>query len=114
MSKMQMAYLALASAIVFEVVGTSLLQKSEQFTRLWPSVGVVLSYAVTFYALSLALKSIPLGIAYGIWGGLGIVLVTAIGVVVFKQSLDLPAIIGMVFIVTGVIIVNVFSNTVSH
>jgi len=108
------AYAVLAVAIVFEVVGTSFLQQSQQFTRLWPSVGVVVCYVAAFYFLGLALKTLPVGIAYALWAGLGIVLISAIGVVVFRQSLDLAAWIGLSLIVAGVIVVNVFSRSVTH
>ncbi|WP_211327125.1 DMT family transporter [Chitinophaga flava] len=109
-----MKYLLLFIAIVAEVIATSALKASEGFTRLWPSVLVVLGYSVAFYCLSVTLKQIPLGIAYAIWSGLGIVLVSIIGLVVFKQKLDTPAIIGLLFIIAGVIIVNVFSKSSVH
>jgi small multidrug resistance pump len=90
-----MGYVYLSIAIVAEVIATSALKSSEEFTRLWPSVIVVVGYAVAFYFLSLVLKTIPVGIAYAIWAGLGIVLIALIGAVVFKQIPDLPAIIGI-------------------
>jgi small multidrug resistance pump len=99
---------------VAEVIATSALKSSEEFTRLWPSVIVVVGYAVAFYFLSLVLKTIPVGIAYAIWAGLGIVLIALIGAVVFKQIPDLPAIIGMGLIVAGLVVINVFSNMVAH
>ena len=107
-------YGVLAIAIVFEVVGTSFLQQSQQFTRPLPTALTVVCYAGAFYFLSLALKTMPVGIAYAIWSGLGIVLISLIGLFVFKQSLDLAAVIGLGLIVAGVIIVNVFSNSISH
>jgi small multidrug resistance pump len=109
-----MGYVYLSIAIVAEVIATSALKSSEEFTRLWPSVIVVVGYAVAFYFLSLVLKTIPVGIAYAIWAGLGIVLIALIGAVVFKQIPDLPAIIGMGLIVAGLVVINVFSNMVAH
>lgn len=109
-----MTWLALGSAIMFEVVGTSLLQASQQFTKPWATAGMAACYAMAFYLLSLALKSIPVGLAYAIWSGLGVVLISLIGMFVFKQKLDLPAVIGLVLIVGGVIVINVFSKAVSH
>ncbi|WP_212006882.1 SMR family transporter [Chitinophaga sp. HK235] len=109
-----MKYLLLSIAIVAEVIATSALKASEGFTRLWPSVLVVLGYSIAFYCLSVTLKQIPLGIAYAIWSGLGIVLISIIGLVAFKQKLDTPAIIGLLFIIAGVIIVNVFSKSSVH
>lgn len=108
-----MPYLALACAIIFEVAGSSFLQKSDQFTKLVPTCIMGLFYILSFYALSVALKSLPLGIAYAIWGGMGIVLTAIISVVIFKQSLDSIALLGIGMIVGGVIIINVFSNA-SH
>jgi small multidrug resistance pump len=99
-------YLPLLAAIGLEVIATSALQASRQFTRLGPTILVVVGYAGAFYFLSLALRGIPVGVAYGIWSGLGIVLISAIGWVVFGQKLDAPAVIGLGFILTGVLIVN--------
>ena len=107
-------YLALVLAIGLEVVGTSFLQRSAQFTRLWPTVGMALCYLASFYLLSLALRVLPLGVAYAIWSALGIVLVALIGLFVFHQRLDLPAVIGLGLIVAGVIVVNLFSQTAGH
>lgn len=107
-------YLYLIVAVVAEVVATSALKMTHQFTRLVPSIVVVLGYAVAFYCLSQVLKTIPVGLAYAIWSGLGIVLVTAVGTVLFKQIPDLAAIIGMVLIVAGVVVINVFSKTTVH
>lgn len=109
-----MGYLYLAIAIIAEVVATSALKASDEFTKVTPSVVVVIGYGVAFYCLSLVLKTIPVGVAYAIWSGLGIVLVSIVGLVVFKQKLDFPAIIGMLLIVSGVIVMNVFSSSVSH
>jgi len=107
-------YAALGIAIVLEVVGTTFLQKSEQFTRLVPTTLMAICYLAAFYFLSLALKTIPVGLAYAIWSGLGIVLISAIGYIMFRQSLDLAAVIGLGFIITGVVIVNVFSRSIPH
>ena len=109
-----LTYVALITAITLEVIGTSFLQRSEQFTRLWPTLLMGLAYAASFYFLSLVLRTMPLGIAYAIWSGLGIVLVSLIGLVIFGQRLDLAAIIGLSLIIAGVIVVNLFSNSVTH
>jgi small multidrug resistance pump len=110
----QMGYLYLAIAIVSEVIGTSALKATDGFTKLVPSTIVVVGYGAAFYFLSLVLKSIPVGVAYAIWAGLGIVLVALVAAVIFKQVPDVPAIIGMVLIVSGVVVINVFSKTVIH
>lgn len=107
-------YPALFLAIICEVIGTSFLQRSEQFTRIVPTVLMALFYLVSFYLLSLALRAMPLGIAYAIWSGLGIVLVSVIGLLLFGQRLDLPAMIGLAMIVGGVVVVNLFSKTIGH
>ena len=107
-------YLPLAIAIALEVVGTSLLQRSQQFTKLWPTLGMAVCYLASFYLLSLALRVLPLGIAYAIWSALGIVLVALIGLFVFHQRLDLPAVIGLVLIIAGVVVINLFSQTTGH
>ncbi len=109
-----MGYVYLALAIVCEVIGTTALQSSDGFTRLGPSLLVVIGYGLAFYLLALVLRTIPMGVAYAIWAGLGIVLIGLAGVVVHKQSLDLPAMLGMGLIVAGVAVINVFSKTVSH
>ncbi|MCE9041143.1 DMT family transporter [Parabacteroides distasonis] len=90
------------------------MKQSEQFTKLVPSVFTILGYAAAFYCLSVVLKNIPVGIAYAIWSGVGIILIALIGFFVFKQHLDLPAIIGLPLIIAGVVVINVFSNSVSH
>ncbi len=111
---MLQSYLVLAVAIALEVVGTTALQSSQQFTRPIPTIIMAACYLTAFYFLSLALRVIPVGIAYAIWSGLGIVLISIIGVVVFRQKLDLPAIFGLGLIVAGVVVVNVFSKSVTH
>jgi multidrug transporter EmrE-like cation transporter len=108
------AWLLLGTAIVAEVIGTSALKASEGFTRLLPSVVVVLGYAVAFYCLSLVLKTVPVGIAYAVWSGLGIVLITLVAFVVYGQKIDLPGLIGMGLIVVGVVVLNVFSKATVH
>ncbi|WP_028032325.1 multidrug efflux SMR transporter [Chelativorans sp. J32] len=107
-------YAALGIAIALEVVGTTFLQKSEQFTKVLPTAIMAVCYLAAFYFLSVALKTIPVGLAYAIWSGLGIVLISAIGYIVFRQSLDLAAMVGLGFIIIGVVIVNVFSQSISH
>jgi small multidrug resistance pump len=104
----------LSIAIVSEVIATSCLKASEGFTRFWPSVVVVIGYLLAFYLLSLTLKTIPVGIAYAVWSGVGIVLIAMVGWLFLGQKLDMPAIIGLVFIVTGVMVINVFSQTIAH
>lgn len=109
-----MGYFYLTIAIVCEVIATSSLKASAQFTRLGPSVIVVLGYAASFYFLSFVLKVIPVGIAYAVWSGLGIVFVTITAIVLFKQVPDLPAVIGMILIICGVAVMNLFSKTLVH
>jgi len=109
-----MKYLFLALAIIFEVVGSSFIKASDGFTKLFPTAIIVVAYLICFYFLSLALKTIPLGIAYAIWGGMGIVLTAIISVLVFKQKLDFPAIIGIALIVAGVVVMNFFSKSTAH
>ena len=107
-------YIHLILAIITETIGTSALQASAQFTRFWPSVLCVVAYAASFYLLALALKVMPVGILYAIWSGLGIVLIAIIGLAVFGQKLDLPAVIGMAMIIAGIIVIQVFSTTATH
>jgi len=109
-----MTYLYLAIAIVAEVIATSFLKSCEGFTRLWPSVVVLVGYALAFYFLSLTLRSLSVGIVYAIWSGAGIVLVSIIAWLLFGQKLDVPAIIGIVLIIAGVAVINLFSKTVAH
>ena len=109
-----MHYLYLGLAIIAEVTATSALKASASFSRLTPSIAVVIGYGLSFWLLSLALRSIPVGIAYGIWSGIGIVLISAIGWIVFRQSLDTPAIIGLALIIAGVAVINLFSNSVTQ
>lgn len=109
-----MHWLILFIAIAAEVVATSALKASDGFSRLWPSLLVVAGYATAFYCLSLTLKTIPVGMAYAIWSSAGIVLVSLIAWVFFKQRLDLPAILGMGLIVTGVLVIQLFSRSQAH
>lgn len=107
-------YLYLGIAIVAEVIATSALKASDGFSRLGPSLVVLLGYGLAFFCLSLTLRTIPTGIAYAIWSGVGIVLISAIGWIWFKQALDAPAIIGLGLIIAGVVVVQVFSKAVNH
>ncbi|WP_119307064.1 DMT family transporter [Cohaesibacter haloalkalitolerans] len=107
------SYLALAGAILCEVTGSSFLMKTQQFTKLTPTMVMALCYLASFYLLSIALRSIPLGIAYAIWGGMGTVLIAIISVIFFRQALDTMSILGIAMIVGGVVVLNAFSS-VSH
>ena len=109
-----MGYVFLGLAIIAEIIGTTTLKATEQFTKLMPSVIVVISYCASFYLLSVAIKSIQVGTAYAIWCGVGIVFVTALSAIIYKQMPDTPAVIGMLLIVAGVIIINAFSQTTGH
>ena len=109
-----MAYLYLAVAIIAEVAATSALKASEEFTRLYPSIIVIVGYGVAFYFMTLVLRTIPVGITYAVWSGLGIVLVTIAGALFYKQTPDFAAIIGMGLIVVGVVVIFVFSKSVDH
>ncbi|MFV0371739.1 MAG: DMT family transporter, partial [Azonexus sp.] len=104
-----MNWLYLILAIVAEVAGTSFLKTSEGFTKLWPSLAVVVGYGAAFFFLSLTLRTIPVGVAYAIWSGLGIVLITAVGWLAFDQKLDAAGLAGITLIAAGVIVLNVFS-----
>jgi small multidrug resistance pump len=111
---MSKAYILLACAILAETVGTTALKASVGFTKPLPVVILTLAYGVSFYLLAQALLTIPVGIAYAIWSGLGIVFIAIIGWLVFRQTLDLAAIIGMAMIIGGIIVMQVFSNTTGH
>ncbi|THT95387.1 Qac family quaternary ammonium compound efflux SMR transporter [Lampropedia puyangensis] len=108
------AWIYLAAAIVAEVIATSALKSSEEFTKLAPSVVVVIGYGVAFYFLSLVLKTIPVGIAYAVWSGLGIVLIAAVAWLFHGQKLDAWAFVGMGLIVSGVAVLNLLSKTSTH
>lgn len=108
------SYIYLILAIVFEIIATTFLKKSEEFSKLVPSIITVAGYSAAFYFLSLTLRHIPIGVTYAIWSGVGIICITIIGVVAFKQVPDLPAIIGIALIVIGVIVINLFSKMGTH
>lgn len=108
------AYLILAVAVLAETIGTTALQASQQFTRLWPSVLVVVAYAVSFYLLSMTLKVMPVGVVYALWSGFGIILIAIIGFAVFGQRLDFPAVIGLLMIIGGIAVIHLFSNATPH
>lgn len=109
-----MSYLFLGLAICLEVIGSSFLAKSDGFSKLIPSIITVIALSGCFFFFSQALKTIPLGVAYAIWAGLGIVLTAIVSVVIFKQKLDIPAILGMFLILVGVVVINVFSKSTGH
>lgn len=107
-------YAALGTAIVLEVIGTTALQESAQFSKPVPTVVMAASYLGAFYFLSVVLRTMPVGLVYAIWSGLGIVLISAVGWLWLGQRLDLAAIVGLGFIIAGVVIVNVFSKSIAH
>lgn len=109
-----MNWIYLSIAILAEVVGTTALKASDSFSRLTPSIITIASYALAFYLLALALKTIPVGVAYAIWSGAGIVIIAIIGYVAFQQKLDTPAIIGIGLILAGVLVLNIFSKSSGH
>ncbi|MCB1452684.1 MAG: multidrug efflux SMR transporter [Rhizobiaceae bacterium] len=109
-----MNYLYLGIAILFEVVATTALKQTDGFTRLLPSLLAVTGYALAFYFLSLPMRSLPVGIIYALWSGIGMVFIAGIGWVLFHQSVDLAAIIGIALIISGVIVLNLFSKTLVH
>ena len=105
-----MGYWYLIIAIAAEVVATSALMHSEGFSKLLPSLIVVLGYGTSFYFLSLALQTIPIGVAYAVWGGLGIALITIIGAMLYGQKMDLPGVLGITLIISGVVVLRLFSS----
>lgn len=107
-----LTYLMLA--IISEVIATTMLKASDGFCRLYPSIVVVIGYCLSFWALSQVVRVMPLGIAYAIWSGLGIVLVSVAAVFLYQQKLDLPAIVGMTLIIAGVLVINLLSKSASH
>ncbi|WP_299660452.1 SMR family transporter [uncultured Ruegeria sp.] len=111
---MPKTYLFLLLAVIAETIGTTALQASHQFTRFWPSVLVVVGYGTAFYFMALTLKVLPVGIVYAIWSGLGIFLIALIGFLVFGQKLDWPAILGLALILSGILIIHLFSSTTGH
>ena len=114
MNSITFAYTLLAFAIISEVTGSTFLVKSEGFTKLWPSLAVVVLFSISFYLLSQVIKVIPLGIAYAIWAGVGIILTAIIGYFIFRQSLDTAALCGIGLIVSGVVVINLFSSSTGH
>lgn len=109
-----MNYLYLAAAIIFEVIGTSALKASDGFSKLWPTLFMALCFAAALFCLSQTLRTIPLGIAYAIWCGVGIILTALSGWFVFRQSIDAAAIIGMALIIAGVLVINLMSKSVAE
>ena len=107
-------YLYLAGAILFEVIGTSALKASDGFSKLWPTLLMALCFAVALFCLSQTLRTIPLGIAYAIWCGAGIILTALSGWFVFRQSIDAAAIIGMALIIAGVLVINLVSKSAAE
>ncbi|QQA44677.1 DMT family transporter [Pelagovum pacificum] len=109
-----MHYVYLLLAILAETIGTTALQASQQFTRPLPSAIVVVGYGISFYLMALALRVMPVGIVYAIWSGLGIVFIAGIGFLVFNQRLDLPAVIGIGLILSGILVIHLFSGSATH
>jgi len=103
-------YLYLLIAVLFETFGSTCLQASSQFTKLWPTLGVIFGFGVAFWFFTLVLKSLPLGITYALWSGIGIVLITASGWLIFQQKLDAPALFGIGLIIAGIAVINLFSS----
>ena len=108
------AWTYLGLAIVAEVIATSALKASAGVSRQGPSAVVVIGYGIAFYLLSLTLQTIPVGVTYAIWSGVGIVLITLVAWLVYGQSLDAAAIVGLCLIIAGVAVLNVFSKSVAH
>lgn len=111
---MPIHYIYLIIAVITETIGTASVQASQQFTKLGPSLLVIIAYGVSFYFMALTLKYMPVSVVYAIWSGLGIVLIGIIGWLVFKQSLDFAAIAGIGLIIAGVIVINLFSSSATH
>lgn len=109
-----MSYLYLAIAIIAEVIATSSLRATEEFTKPVPTFIMVVGYGLAFYFMTLALRTLPLGFTYAVWSGLGIVLISLIGVIFYDERLDLAATIGMGMIIAGVLIINLFSKVIKH
>lgn len=109
-----MVYLHLAIAVVAEVIATSALKASDGFTRIGPAIVTTIGYGIAFYFLALTLRTMPVGIAYAIWSGIGIVLISLVGLFWYRQALDAPAVLGLGLIIAGVLTVNLFSKTLPH
>lgn len=107
-------YLYLVIAVAFETFGSACLQASQQFTRLWPSLGVLVGFAGAFYFFVKVLKYLPLGLTYALWSGLGITLITFVGWTVFGQRIDLPGLLGIAMIIAGILVIHLFSQTAAH
>jgi len=107
-------WLAISIAIIAEVIATTSLKASNEFTRFWPSVLVVIGYGTAFYFMTISLRVLPVGIMYAIWSGVGIVSISLLGWLVYRQTLDTPAMLGMGLIIAGVVVINVFSKSVAH
>lgn len=107
-------YIYLFAAVIAETIGTTALQASHQFTRFWPSLVVIVGYGICFYLLGMSLKVMSVGVVYAIWSGLGIVLISLIGMVVFGQKLDLPALLGLAMIIAGILVIHLFSDSSTH
>jgi len=110
----KMTYIYLTIAIIAEVIATSALKASDEFTKIIPIIIIIVGYGLAFYFMTLVLRTLPIGITYAIWSGLGIVLVTIMGVILYKQIPDTSAIIGMGLIITGVVVINIFSKTATN
>jgi small multidrug resistance pump len=106
-----MVYFYLALAVISETIATSALKATEEFTRFWPSMVVLVGYSIAFYMMTIVMRTLPVGITYAIWSGVGIVLVSLIGFVWYKQTLDLPGVIGIVLIIAGVAVIHLFSKS---
>lgn len=109
-----MPYFILMLAVLAETIGTTALQASQQFSRPLPSVIVIVAYGAAFYLLAIALRTFPVGVAYAMWSGMGIVFIAIIGFAVFGQRLDMAAIIGIALIMSGIVVINLFSGTATH
>ena len=107
-------FLILIVAVLFETIGTTALQASQQFSKLGPSIVVVIAYAISFFLLSVTLKFMPVGVVYALWSGMGIVFIAIIGLLVFGQKLDFAAVAGLAMIVGGIIVIHLFSNATPH
>jgi small multidrug resistance pump len=111
---MALNYVYLLIAVAFEVTATMALKETDGFTRLWPSLISIVGYALTFYFLSLMLRTLPVGIVYALWCGLGIFFLVAVAWIFYRQALDLPALLGLGLIVAGVAVINLFSKSIPH
>lgn len=107
-------FLFIGGAIIAEVIGTTALKASDGFSKLWPSLVTAVCYAAAFYLLSLAMRYMQMGVIYAIWSGVGIVLISLVGLILFGQKPDIPAVIGLSLIVAGVLVINLFSKSAVH